>query len=232
MGLQYSYDPGFPNATQYDLKMPLQNSPQLEFQSSLNGFSLDYFTGFTMQQEGITTECVNDYNPDQMCTQTARKAIYSTEKSSSINKNIAGILQLPLKADQEYNLYTFDEQTGYTRHMTHMVEYQLTSGDFFFLQEPYGVPDQTNPMVAKIRTYYDTNSTSFYETYYPRNGTLQIATGETETVDGPVGLRKPMQVVWITIGVMILILAIVAAVAFLVRHLQDGQESEATEPLN
>jgi len=29
MGLQYTYDPGYPTGSQYDLKMPLQNSPQL-----------------------------------------------------------------------------------------------------------------------------------------------------------------------------------------------------------
>ena len=68
-----------------------------------------------------------------MCTTTANQAYYSTSKSSTIKKNVAAILQLPLNADEEYNLYVFDEQTGYVRHMTHMVEYQLTTGDYFFL---------------------------------------------------------------------------------------------------
>jgi hypothetical protein len=86
-----------------------------------------------MQQDKISTECVNDFNPDQMCTQTANLAEYSTAKSSEIKKNIAATLQLPLVADEEYNLFVFDEQTGYTRHMTHAVEYQLNTGSFFFL---------------------------------------------------------------------------------------------------
>jgi hypothetical protein len=73
-------------------------------------------------------------------------------------------------------------------------------------------------MVATIKTSFDTNSTAFYEAFYPRNGTVQVDTGETKTVDGPVGVRKPMQVVYITLGVMVIVLAIIAFVAFVMRH--------------
>ena len=91
--------------------------------------------------------------------------------------------------------------------------------------------DQPNPVIANIRTYLDTNSTKFYEMFYPRNGTIQIDTGETKTVDGPVGLRRPMQVVWITVGCMVLILAIVAGVGFVARHLHEQKVEDAKRPL-
>jgi len=85
-------------------------------------------------------------------------------------------------------------------------------------------------MVAKIRTYLDTNSTAFYETFYPRNGTLQVDTGDTQIVDGPMGVRQPMQVVWITVGVMIMILSIVAFVMFIVRHMTGAKVEESKKP--
>lgn len=84
------------------------------------------------------------------CDQTTEEAIYSGTRSDLVSQNIAEILKLPLSTVEESLFMTYDEPTGYARNMTRNVEYKLNTGNYFFLQEPFGIPDQPNPIVAKI----------------------------------------------------------------------------------
>lgn len=165
---------------------------------------MDMFVPYTLQQEAVIKECLSTD-----CYQSTQKAAYSQTRSGLTQINPAAVLQLPLTAAEGINSQTYDVQTGYARSMSRSVEYKLATGDYFFLQEPFDIPDQPNPITAMVNTTFSTDSTMFYSEFYPSNGTISVPTGQTKTVNGPKGLRKPMQVVWISVAVMVMVLSIV-----------------------
>jgi len=177
-------------------------------------------------QATTTPECANP-----TCEQSLTRVTYSQTRSSNLKQNIAAVLQLPLSRDGEATVQTYDEGSGYARALTRIVSYKLQVGDYFFLQEPFGTQDQPNPVTATIKNFYNTESSTFKSVMYPANGTVEWLTGGNHTIDGPKELRKPMQVVWISVAVMILALAIVVFGFFVLRFLAEKQQDEARMPL-